>query len=456
MKLRIEESAWQVLSQGLRDREDVETAGVILAEPLDGGDVLVARHLLQVPEDGYAIRKVDQLQVDPVALNRIVHRARREGLSVITVHTHPRTTEPYFSRADDLGDERLMPSFYVQSPGPHGSMVLAGASGGASARVWRQELGPEELELRIVGKSLGMTLRGSSDASSDEPWFSRQRLALGADGQVGLRGLHVGVVGLGGTGSVSTVQLAHLGVGSITLVEGDVVEDSNISRIVGASTADARGERTKVEVAKRYVESLGLDTKVRGLCGRLGHEIGVEELASCDVILSCVDKHSPRALLNRLSYTHLVPVIDMGSAFRVDHTGSVSSGAGRVVVIGPGKPCLACWGHLDPRELYIESLSAAERAEQAADGYIAGADVPQPSVIPFNTLVSGAAVVELLRLVTAFSGAEDPPGRLAFDFGVGSVRRNRLALRAECNICGGEPQTGAGIAVPAVGVGDTR
>jgi hypothetical protein len=63
-------------------------------------------------------------------------------------------------------------------------------------------------------------------------------------------------------------------------------------------------------------------------------------------------------------------------------------------------------------------------------------DIPQPSVIAFNTSVAGAAVVEFLRLVTAFAGADDAPLRLSFDFTTGAVRRNRLAASPACRICG--------------------
>ena len=189
-------------------------------------------------------------------------------------------------------------------------------------------------------------------------------------------------------------------------------------------------------MAARYVEQLDMGTDVRVLRGGLGAEVRPDVLADCDVIVSCVDAHTPRALLNRLAYACAIPVIDLGSAFRVDEHGCVVAGAGRVVVVGPGRPCLGCWGHLDPTRLRIEALSSKDRAELAAEGYVQGADVPQPSVIAFNTLVSGAAVVELLRLVTAFAGADDAPLRLSFDFITGSVRRNRLAASVACRICG--------------------
>jgi hypothetical protein len=195
------------------------------------------------------------------------------------------------------------------------------------------------------------------------------------------------------------------------------------------------GKTWKVDVAARYAEQLGLGTEVTCIRGHLGKEVPVTDIEGCDFALSCVDRHLPRALLNRLSYEKGVPLIDMGSAFRVDASGRVTNGAGRVVIVGPSRPCLACWGHIDPNRIRIESLSKDDRAKEVAEGYIQGADIPQPSVIAFNTAVAGAAVVELLRLVTSFSGTDAPPLRLSFDFETGTVRRNRLSPGVSCKIC---------------------
>jgi hypothetical protein len=129
----------------------------------------------------------------------------------------------------------------------------------------------------------------------------------------------------------------------------------------------------------------------------------------------------------------------MGSAFRVDSAGRIVDSGGRVVVIGPGRPCLACWGHIDARRLRIEALSPEDRQAAEAEGYIEGAEVAQPSVVAFNTALSGAAVIEFLRLVTEFAGADDPPQRLSFQFASGDVRRNRLAGGGTCSICSRDP-----------------
>ncbi len=433
MNLRVIESQWNPFVDQLRMRSDVETAGIILAERLNGGEVLLARHMVEMPPEGYLIRRGDQLRLDPITLNRIIRPARDGGLSVITVHTHPGTTHPWFSDADDRGDARLMPSLFHQMAGPHGSVVIAGDTGVAAGRVWSEDEEKRGLEIRIVGRTLRIFSQTSLPAEN-LAWFDRQRLALGPAGQEALRGLHVAIVGMGGTGSVVFLQLAHLGIRRITVIDGDRVGASNVSRILGA-TADDAGRTWKVDVAARYAERLGVGTEVLCLRGHLGQDVSPAEIEGCDFVLSCVDRHLPRALLNRLSYDKAVPVIDMGSAFRVNAEGKVAAGAGRVVVVGPGRPCLACWGHIDPNRTRIESLSETDRAREVTDGYIDGAEVAQPSVVAFNTAVAGAAVVELMRLVTEFAGADDPPMRLSFDFETGTVRRNRLPQGYGCRIC---------------------
>jgi hypothetical protein len=424
MKLRVTETQWNSFVDGLRSRSDVETAGIVLAERLHGGDVLLARHMIEVPPEGYLIRRGDQLRLDPITLNRIIRPARDNSLSVVTIHTHPHSTHPWFSAADDQGDARLMPSLFYQMAGPHGSMVVAGDTGVAIGRVWSDGGEPKELEISIVGRAL-RSFRATDLTANDPAWFNRQRLALGRVGQGSLRGLHVAVVGVGGVGSVVFLQLAHLGIRCITVIDGDLVAASNVSRILGA-TADDAGRTWKVDVAARYAERLGIGTEVRCLRGQLGKDASPAEIEGCDLIVSCVDTHLPRAILNRLSYEKTVPLIDMGSAFRVDSKGKITAGVGRVVVVGPGRPCLACWGHIDPNRIRIESLSEKDRATEVADGYIEGAEVQQPSVVAFNTAIAGAAVVELMRMVTEFAGADDPPLRLSFDFETGAVRRNRL------------------------------
>ena len=427
-KIRINEARFRAFEKELLARRDVETAGVLLARSM-GNDLFVVEDLLLVPDDGYDIREPDRLRIKPVTLNRLWRRARDEGLSVFTIHTHPLSTEAWFSLADDAGDSRLMPSLHVQMPHrSHGSIVLAG-SGALVARAFDKQGEVARVVMSVVGRQIR---QHDVEPVAPNDAFARQELALGTTGLHRLRRLRVGVVGLGGTGSVVAAQLAHLGVGELVLLDGDVVTTSNLSRIIGATRNDV-DVTPKVSVAERYALAVGL-TSVTAIGEYLTDE-NVRALRDCDVIFSCVDQHTPRALMNALAYDALVPVIDLGSAFRVDGTGAITSEAGRVVVVGPGRPCFACWGHLDPERMRIESLSPDARAAEAALGYVQGADVPEPSVIAFNTLLAGAAVVEFLRITTGFAGAANGPDRLAFSFTRGEARRNTLPP-SDCSICG--------------------
>jgi hypothetical protein len=433
MKLRIAEPLWTLLRTELLARQDVESAGMLFGEVLktSAGCVIAVHEAFRLPDSAYHIRRHDQISIDPVAMNRLMRPAREHGWSVFTIHTHPGATLPWFSTADDAGDTRLMPSLTRQIPGvPHGSLVLIN-DGSAVARVFDERAVATEIPLRIVGRALTTACAKETTA---EPWFSRQALALGSLGQSALRRLRVGVVGLGGIGSLVSMQLAHLGVGELVLLDGDVVEASNLSRIAGATKGDI-GRTHKVDVAARYARAVGLVELVES-----HHDfittLHVPLLAGCDVVVSCVDRHTPRALLNRLAYRHLVPVIDLGVVFRVNETGAASGDAGRVVVLSPGRPCLGCWGHIDPHALRVEALSKEDRENELEAGYIQGTVEPQPSVVAFNTLVAGAGVAELLRLVTSFAGTETPPHRLAFSFSDGTVRRNNLPGDARCRVCG--------------------
>jgi hypothetical protein len=432
MKLRISEEHWGLLRMQLFARDDVETAGLLLVESIQTpvGTVGVVREAFALPDAAYAIRRRDQISIDPVALNRLTRPARDRGWGVFTIHTHPGASEAWFSHADNAGDARLMPSLACQMPhARHGSLVLVD-SGHVVARSLEASGAMREVEVRVVGKTLSSP---TTTTVRHEPWFARQALALGRSGQARLRQIRVGVVGLGGIGSVVAMQLAHLGVGELVLIDGDVVEPSNLSRIVGATQEDA-GRTPKVEVAKRYAEALKL-SRIEAYASYLdsNHE---SLLASCDVIFSCVDRQLPRALLNRISYRYLVPTIDLGTVFRVNESGAMISDAGRIVVIGPGRPCLSCWGHIDPHILRIESLAASDREALVREGYIEGAHEVQPSVIAFNTFVAGAGATEFMRIVTSFAGTQFPPNRMAFSFSEGTVKRNVLKSQCDCQICG--------------------
>jgi molybdopterin/thiamine biosynthesis adenylyltransferase len=435
--VKFPEGLWADLQRSLWLRPDVETAGAILVHAIstEGATALVARETRIPDESDYRDRRSDFLELSPSWINRCCADARALGAGVLTVHTHLHSGRPAFSWADDRGDARLMPAMVARlAPRAVGSMVVS--QDDAVVRVIAGDnLVPARLT--VVGKGLSVFPRPLPAASEAH---SRQVLAIGAHGQAMLADLRVGLVGLGGTGSVVHMLLRHLGVRTIVAVEPDHLENSNRSRIVGSRVSDDAGAVSKMAIAERLGRDIqGDETILAAIPRPLSDEQDARGLVSCDLVFSCVDRLLPRALLNDLAYAAQVPMIDMGSAFRVDAGGRIVSQGGKVAVIGPGRPCLWCWGDLDSDRLRAETLPPDERRALAAEGYVEGAAAPQPAVVAFNATVASAAVIEAMRLVTHFAGAGDPPDRLNFDFARGTVTRVRGRSREGCQYCGRSP-----------------
>jgi molybdopterin/thiamine biosynthesis adenylyltransferase len=78
----------------------------------------------------------------------------------------------------------------------------------------------------------------------------------------------VGIVGLGGGGSHIVQQLAHLGFRNLVIYDGDLVEESNLNRLVGATSADAAEGASKFSLALRMIRGLEPAAEVDGYSGR--------------------------------------------------------------------------------------------------------------------------------------------------------------------------------------------
>lgn len=86
--------------------------------------------------------------------------------------------------------------------------------------------------------------------SIDQSAFSRQYF-LGPNSQQQIVACVVGIAGLGGGGSHIAQQLAHLGFRNYILFDRDVIEESNLNRLVGGTMQDVIDKRLKIEIARR-------------------------------------------------------------------------------------------------------------------------------------------------------------------------------------------------------------
>jgi molybdopterin/thiamine biosynthesis adenylyltransferase len=226
---------------------------------------------------------------------------------------------------------------------------------------------------------------------------------LGAEGQGRVEKAVVGIVGLGGLGSIIAQQLSHLGVRSFVLVDDDRVERSNLNRLVGATARDVG--HLKAELAARQIRNINPASNPLAVPMNVRSSKALARLVECDFVFGCVDTDSGRLIVNEVANAYLIPYIDCGVGIEALE-GRISEAGGRVVVWVPGRPCLLCAGEINPRIAAEELESQEEQRFRKEYGYVAGAHVPEPAVISLNGTVASLAVTEFLALVTGFRGAQ--------------------------------------------------
>ncbi len=242
--------------------------------------------------------------------------------------------------------------------------------------------------------------------------YSRHLLIpeVGEEGQLRLLDSRMLLIGAGGLGSPASLYLAAAGVGTLGIVDDDVVDATNLQRQVVHST-ERLGE-PKAESAKRTIEALNPDVNVEVFAERMTSE-NVDRIlgAGWDVIVDGADNFPTRYLLNDASVWHGIPVVH-GSIFRFE---------GQVTVFKPGEgPCYRCLFPQPP---------PPELAPSCAEGGVLG-------VLP--GIIGSIQASEALKLAL---GTGDPlVGRLLlFDALQPSFTEVKLRRDPACPVCGEEP-----------------
>ncbi|MCI0345558.1 MAG: molybdopterin-synthase adenylyltransferase MoeB [Chloroflexi bacterium] len=147
--------------------------------------------------------------------------------------------------------------------------------------------------------------------------YSRHLLIpeVGSDGQAKLLDSKVLLIGAGGLGSPAALYLAAAGVGTIGIVDFDVVDVSNLQRQV-LHTSDRVGQK-KVESAQRTINALNPDVKVVAHEVALGPDNVSELIAGYDVVLDGTDTFETRYTLNDAAVAAGIPVVH-ASVFRFE------------------------------------------------------------------------------------------------------------------------------------------
>ena len=150
-------------------------------------------------------------------------------------------------------------------------------------------------------------------------FFSRSEALLGAEAMKRLAEARVLVVGVGGVGSWCAEALVRTGLGHITLIDDDVVAESNVNRQCPA-TAVTVG-RPKVEAMAERLRAINPDCEVEARNSRFSSAASISSLSSFDLIIDAIDSVDCKAELILGATEAGVPIVSsMGAALRLDPT----------------------------------------------------------------------------------------------------------------------------------------
>ncbi|MEP5732120.1 MAG: molybdopterin-synthase adenylyltransferase MoeB [Sulfitobacter sp.] len=230
---------------------------------------------------------------------------------------------------------------------------------------------------------------------------------IGGPGQKALKKARVLVIGAGGLGAPALQYLAAAGVGTIGVIDDDVVDNANLQRQVIHDDADIG--MPKVFSAEKAMQAQNPFVTIRPYNRRLTKDIAAELVAEYDLVLDGTDNFDTRYMVNAACVGTKIPLI----------SGALSQWEGQMSVFDPanGAPCYQC---------IFPQAPAAHLAPSCAEAGVLG---PLPGVI------GSMMVVEAIKVITG-AGAPARGQMLIYDALFGESRSIRLSPRADCPVCG--------------------
>jgi adenylyltransferase/sulfurtransferase len=172
--------------------------------------------------------------------------------------------------------------------------------------------------------------------------YKRQMLLFGDEGQERLKKAHIFIAGAGGLGSPVSLYLAVAGVGTITIVDMDVVDQSNLNRQILHSDRDIG--RKKTVSAEEKLAAINPDITVHAIDVRIDESNAAALVGKADGIVDAMDNYPIRYLLNDAAIRKNIPLFH----------GAIRGFYGQATTIIPGKtPCLKCiFPKAPPKEVF--------------------------------------------------------------------------------------------------------
>ena len=230
---------------------------------------------------------------------------------------------------------------------------------------------------------------------------------IGIEGQDKLLAAHALVIGAGGLGSPAAMYLASAGIGTLTLVDDDNVDLTNLQRQIAHTTA--RVGQPKAESARITLQQINPEIAIETVQERVADARLLELVAAADVVLDCTDNFATRHAVNRACVAQRKPLVS-GAVIRFD---------GQISVFDPRGGDLPCYSCLFPQDQKFEDVACSTMGVFA----------------PLVGVVGAMQAAEALKLVMGIG--ESLAGRLMMLDGLRMEWTSiRIARHDDCPVCG--------------------
>ncbi|OBT15498.1 molybdopterin-synthase adenylyltransferase MoeB [Vibrio sp. UCD-FRSSP16_10] len=236
--------------------------------------------------------------------------------------------------------------------------------------------------------------------------YNRQIILRSFDfeGQEALKQASVLVIGAGGLGCAATPYLVSAGIGSLTIVDDDIVEISNLQRQILHTEADINS--LKVDSAKQSLIQLNSGCKISAIAKRLNNDELADAVAKHSLVIDASDNLDTRNQLNRVCHQHKTPLVS-GAAIRLE--GQVIS-----FTYQDGEPCYQC----------LSTLFGANELSCVEAGILA----------PVVGVIGSMQALEAIRLL-ANIGQHAPGKLMMFDALSMKWQEFTLPKQPQCTVC---------------------
>src|SRR6266852_1844877 len=386
-------------------------------QKIDGYTIINVIDLLFPGQSDYNQQSVAFLRIKKDFIHRaLVELTNRYDVdTIIDVHTHPFTQGSVSFSATDDGDEKTFYRFLKEKFAGINYASIVFSQRKYSARVWTFSSGSTIAKRALLKTQTSRENIARADFHEDadehsaktastgvEGFFNRSAMVLGLDVMRTI--MHeqvISIVGVGGLGSIVAEHLIHIGFHEINLIDPDVLEMSNLNRVVGAYYQDAQQKRYKVDVVKRRLTHINPKATVLA-CKKDVHDKEAESvLALSDWIIVATDNHSSRLKVQELSVKYFVPLLSLGVNITVKGN-KIEDMSGEVITARVGDYlCLHCLNRINPIKVASERHpDQIIREALVQRGYVSGMDIKEPAVKTLNAYLATMAVEVLINQYT--------------------------------------------------------